>query len=82
MYTFHVIEYQYHGLPHAHVVICLKDAYEIDVGNCDDLISFANQHFWLRCCILKVRTTKIFRQKMEHDPSLRNIKVRLWKQFV
>jgi hypothetical protein len=80
-YTFHVVEYQYRGLPHAHVVICLKDAYDIDADNRDDLISFGNQHFWLRCHGLKVRTTKIFMQKMEHDPSLQNIKVRPWNFF-
>jgi hypothetical protein len=27
------------------VVICLKDAYDIDADNRDDLISFVNQHF-------------------------------------
>jgi hypothetical protein len=27
------------------VVICLKDAYDIDADNCDDLILFVNQHF-------------------------------------
>jgi hypothetical protein len=28
------------------VVICLKDAYGIDADNCDDLISFVNEHFF------------------------------------
>jgi hypothetical protein len=32
-YTFHVIEYQYRGLPHAHIVICLKDAHDINDPN-------------------------------------------------
>ena len=45
MHTFHVIEYQYCRLPHTHVAICLKDAYDIDEDNCDDLVSFVNQHF-------------------------------------
>ncbi len=27
------------------MVICLKDAYDIDADNCDDLILFVNQHF-------------------------------------
>jgi hypothetical protein len=29
-YTFHVIEYQYRGLPHAHMVIGLDNAHDID----------------------------------------------------
>ncbi len=29
-YYFHVIEYQYHGLPHAHLVTWLVDAYDIN----------------------------------------------------
>ena len=32
-YTFHVIEYQYRGLPHAHIVICLKDSHDIIDSN-------------------------------------------------
>jgi hypothetical protein len=30
IYTFHVIEYQYRGLPHAHLVVRLDDAHDID----------------------------------------------------
>jgi hypothetical protein len=44
-YTFHVIEYQYHGLPHAHLVARLDDANDIDDPNCEDLINFVNKHF-------------------------------------
>jgi hypothetical protein len=32
-HTFHVIEYQYRGLPHAHLVVCLDDAHDIDDPN-------------------------------------------------
>jgi hypothetical protein len=39
-YTFHVIEYQYRGLPHAHLVAQLDDANDIDDPNCKDLINF------------------------------------------
>jgi hypothetical protein len=44
-YHFHVIEYQYRGLPHAHLVARLEDAYGIDDPNCDNLINFVNKHF-------------------------------------
>ncbi len=44
-YTFHVIEYQYCGLPHAHLVAQLDDANDIDDPNCEDLINFVNRHF-------------------------------------
>ncbi len=44
-YLFHVIEYQYCGLPHAHLVAQLDDANDIDDPNCEDLINFVNRHF-------------------------------------
>ncbi len=44
-YHFHVIEYQYRGLPHAHLVARFEDAYDIDDPNCDSLIDFVNKHF-------------------------------------
>ena len=44
-YTFHVIEYQYRGLPHAHLVIRLADAPDIDNPDNDALINFVNEHF-------------------------------------
>ena len=44
-YTFHVIEYQYRGLPHAHLVIRLTDAPDIDNPDKDALINFVNKHF-------------------------------------
>jgi hypothetical protein len=40
-----VIEYQYQGLPHAHLVVCLDNAHDIDDPNCEDLINFINRHF-------------------------------------
>jgi len=45
IYTFHVIEYQYRGLPHAHLVVRLDNAHDIDDPNREDLISFVNRHF-------------------------------------
>jgi hypothetical protein len=45
IYTFHVIEYQYRGLPHAHLVVRLDDAHGIDDPNREDLIYFVNRHF-------------------------------------
>ncbi len=44
-YHFHVIEYQYCGLPRAHLVARLEDAYDIDDPNRDNLIDFVNKHF-------------------------------------
>ncbi len=44
-YHFHVIEYQYHGLPHAHLVAWLEDADDIHDPNHDNLIDFVNNHF-------------------------------------
>jgi hypothetical protein len=44
-YIFHLIEYQYRGLPHAHMVICLDDAHDIDDANRDILIDFVNRNF-------------------------------------
>ncbi len=38
IYSFHVIEYQYRGLPHAHFVARLKDAPDISGQNNEDLI--------------------------------------------
>jgi uncharacterized protein YacL (UPF0231 family) len=44
-YNFHVIEYQYRGLPHAHLVARFEDAYDIDDPNQEGLIEFVNSHF-------------------------------------
>jgi hypothetical protein len=44
-YTFHVIKYQYHGLPHAHLVSLLDYANDIDDPNREDLINIVNRHF-------------------------------------
>ena len=45
IYTFHVMEYQYKGLSHAHLVVRLDNADDIDDPNREDLISFVNRHF-------------------------------------
>ena len=44
-YEFHVIEYQYRGLLHAHLVAKLENAHDIHDQNNDDLISFVNGFF-------------------------------------
>ncbi len=44
-YTFHVIEYQYRSLPHAHLVARLDDTNDTDDPNHEDLINFVNRHF-------------------------------------
>ena len=45
IYSFHVIEYQYCDLPHAHLVARLKDAPDISDQNNKDLINFVDSHF-------------------------------------
>ena len=44
-YHFHVIEYQYRGLPHAHLVARFEEAYDIDDPNRANLLYFVNKHF-------------------------------------
>jgi hypothetical protein len=44
-YHFHVIEYQYRGLPHAHLVARFKGSYDIDDENRANLLEFVNKHF-------------------------------------
>jgi hypothetical protein len=45
IYSFHVIEYQYRGSPHSHLVACLKDTPDITDQNHEDLINFVDRHF-------------------------------------
>ncbi len=45
IYIIHVIEYQYPGLPHAHMVFHLDNAHDIGANNQDDLINFVNRSF-------------------------------------
>jgi hypothetical protein len=40
-----MIEYQYRGMPHAHMVFCLDNAHDIDADNQEDLIDFVNRNF-------------------------------------
>ncbi len=44
-YHFHVIEYQYRGLPHAHLVARFEGAYDIDDPNRANMLEFVNKHF-------------------------------------
>ncbi len=45
IYIIPVIEYQYRGLPHAHMVFRLDNAHDIDADNQDDLIDFVDRNF-------------------------------------
>ncbi len=45
IYIIHVIEYQYCGLPHAHMVFRLDNTHAIDADNQDDLIDFVDRNF-------------------------------------
>jgi hypothetical protein len=45
IYTFHVIEYQFRGLPHAHIVVCLLVVPDVQDDNQGELISFVNRCF-------------------------------------
>ncbi len=45
IYTFHVIKYQFWGLPHAHIVVCLSDVPDVQDDNQGELISFINRYF-------------------------------------
>ncbi len=45
IYIIHVIEYQYRGLSHAHMVFHLDNAHDIDANNQDDLIDFVDRNF-------------------------------------
>ncbi len=44
IYIIHVIEYQYRGLPHAHMVFCLDNAHDIGIDNQDNLIDFVSRN--------------------------------------
>jgi hypothetical protein len=44
-YTFHVIEYQFCGLSHAHIVLRMVDAPDIEDKNGEEFISFVNKYF-------------------------------------
>jgi hypothetical protein len=58
-YSFHVIEYQYCGLPHAHLVIRLTDAPDIDNPDKDALINFVNEHFIAEGVCVAIRITQL-----------------------
>ena len=45
IYIIHVIEYQYCGLPHAHMVVCLDNAHDIDTDNQEYLNAFVDRNF-------------------------------------
>ncbi len=45
IYIIHVIEYQYHGLPHAHMVFRVDNTHNIDTNNQEDLIDFVDRNF-------------------------------------
>jgi hypothetical protein len=45
IYITHVIEYQYCGMPHAHMVFRLDNAHDIDADNQEDLIGVVDRNF-------------------------------------
>ncbi len=45
IYIIHVIEYQYFGKPHAHMVFCLDNAHDVDANYQEDLIDFVDRNF-------------------------------------
>jgi hypothetical protein len=45
IYLLHVIEYQYRGLPHAHMVFRLNNAQDTNASNQNDLFEFVDQNF-------------------------------------
>jgi hypothetical protein len=45
IYIIHVIEYQYHGLQHAHMVFRVDSAHDIDTDNQEVLIDFVDRNF-------------------------------------
>ncbi len=59
-----MIEYQYRGLPHAHLVVRLDNAHDIDDPNREDLISFVNRHFVAEMPRLKEKNTRMFTCRM------------------
>ncbi len=63
IYSFHVIEYQYPGLPHAYLVACLKDAPDITDQNHEDLINFVDSHFVAELPRFEGEDTKTFTQR-------------------
>ncbi len=40
-----MIEYQYRGLPYAHIVFRIDNAHDIDADNQEDLIDFVHRNF-------------------------------------
>ncbi len=45
IYIIHVIEYQYHGMLHAHMVFSLDNTHDIDANNQNELIDFVDRNF-------------------------------------
>ncbi len=45
IYMIHAIEYQYCGLPHAHMVFRVDNAHDIDANNQEDSIDFVDRNF-------------------------------------
>jgi hypothetical protein len=60
IYIIHVIEYQYRGLPHAHMVFHLDNAHDIDANNQEDLIDFVSRSFIAELLDSKGKNFKTF----------------------
>jgi hypothetical protein len=82
IYTFNVIEYQYRGLPHAHLGVCLDNAHDIDNPNCENLIYFVNRHFVAEMPRLKGKNIITFTQRMVLQHLLTSTNKRQLKLFV
>jgi hypothetical protein len=82
IYRFRVIEYQYRGLPHAHLVVHLDDAHDIDDPNREDLIYFVNRHFVAEMHVLKEKNIISFTKRMGLQPFLMSTNERQLKLFV
>jgi hypothetical protein len=50
IYIIHVIEYQYHGLPRAHMVFRVDSAHDIDADKQEDIINFVDRNFIAVLC--------------------------------
>jgi hypothetical protein len=63
-YLFHMIEYQYCGLPHVHLVARLDDANDIDDPNCEDLFTLSTDTLQQRCHALMGKNSKTYTRRM------------------
>ncbi len=63
-YMFHMIEYQYRGMSHAHLVAQLDDANDINDPNHEDLINLSTDTLQQRCHTVKGKNSKTYMRPM------------------